>query len=89
MSKTNNTTAMQVTIYWDRQDPSNAGWAYAVRYDEGHGWESDCSEGLDDGIGEDDLDGARADACRELSLDVNSVHWTRLTDGGWRGAWTK
>jgi hypothetical protein len=41
MSKT------RVVIWFDRQDPQNIGWAVSVARDDGHGWESDFSGGVD------------------------------------------
>lgn len=45
MTTTATRRATQVTIYWDSQDSSNEGWAYRIRFSDGHE-ESGSHDGL-------------------------------------------
>ena len=70
----------RVEIYWDAQDRDNEGWAY--RWERvGHG---EQSSGLD-GVADDDLDGAIAQACWELGVAIAPDQFARVpkVDGGY------
>lgn len=78
-------TLTTATIYWDTQDPTNEGWAYRVRYSDGHEesgeWDAMINE----------RDGGVADAVIDLvaqhggpEIDSGSVSIEGLC-----GSWTQ
>ena len=67
-----NRTITAVKVYWDTQDSSNEGWAYRA---------SDAigliDTGAIDGVADDDLDGAIAEAIQSLDIDVSADQFAR------------
>lgn len=72
-------TISGINVYWDSQDPANEGWAY--RASDEHG---DIDSGSIDGVDSDDLDGAIANACSQLDMDLTADQFAREPhiDGG-------
>lgn len=73
-------TITDLTIYWDSQDPNNEGWAYRASDERG-----DIASAGIDGVADDDMDGAIAEACRELDLPLTADQFAREPhiDGGY------
>lgn len=75
------TTSSKITeiqVYWDTQDPANEGWAYRWRID------GEQQSAQLDGIADNDLDGAIAQACHEIDCDITPDQFAREpnVDGG-------
>ena len=78
MSKT------QIVIWWDKQDPTNHGWACAMSRDDGDGYDAIFSRAVDADEGatlQEVIEEALTDTRGVPAAALDAANWARDPDG--------